>query len=144
MRHYAGQLRFVVASLDGSQVYVDREAWNCKGVDLLLIDHMKAVRPLLSRCVRHQLQPQLLHVFADGITVGKNRKLLADLSRSLLPIWISCWWVKASELLVGLKRASSGCGAVIAIASNSVTALTGKRIAGRILISESSRNRAKK
>lgn len=42
--------------------------------------------------------------------------------------------MKASELVDGLKRASTVCGAAIAIASKSATTFIGKRVAGRMSV----------
>ncbi len=84
VRHHASQLRFVAGGLDGSQIYVDRPAGKRKGVDLLLIDHVKTVGPLFTRGVRHQLRAQLLHVLGNGIAVGQERKFLVGFGRRLL------------------------------------------------------------
>ena len=65
--HHPGQFGLVIGSLNRAQIYVNRSARKSEGVDLFLIDDMKAVRPLLAGSMRRQLSSEALYVLCDRI-----------------------------------------------------------------------------
>src|SRR6185437_7854222 len=97
VRHFVGnhpsQLGFVVGGSNGTHIDEDWTTWQSKGVDLLLLDHVKLIGPgVLLRDNPFQLLPQLLHVLGHRAGVGQHRHLLVHLSHGFqaqLPLLFS-------------------------------------------------------
>ena len=85
VRHHARQFGLVVRGLNGSHIHKDRAAGKSEGIDLFLVHNVEGVRPLFPGSMRRQLLPQALHVNRDRVGVRKDRQLLGDLGRGLLP-----------------------------------------------------------